>query len=137
MGGIGKTELVLQYALRYQANYPGGLCWLNKGDIGSQIIYYCRNTLGLDVPENSDITTQLNYCWREWREGNVLFILDDVADYGAIKDYLPPAQPKFKILITSRQYLGSNIKSISLDVLTEDAALDLLRSLTTEQRIND
>ena len=137
MGGIGKTELVLQYALRYHATYPGGLCWLNKGDISSQIISYCRNTLGLKVPENSDITTQLNFCWREWRPGNVLFILDDVADYGAIKDYLPPAQPRFKILITSRQYFGSNIKSISLDVLTEDAALDLLRSLTTDKRINE
>ena len=137
MGGIGKTELVLQYALRYQAKYPGGLCWLNKGDIGSQIIYYYRNSLGLNIPENSDITTQLNYCWREWQAGNVLLILDDVTDYGAIKDYLPPAQPKFKILITSRQYLGSNIKTISLDVLTEDAALNLLRSLTTEQRISN
>ena len=63
-------------------------------------------------------------------------VLDDIADYGAIKDYLPPAQPKLKILITSRQYLGSNIKSISLDVSTEDAALDSLLSLTTEQRIN-
>ncbi len=26
MGGMGKTELAVQYALRYQQNYSGGIC---------------------------------------------------------------------------------------------------------------
>jgi hypothetical protein len=29
MGGVGKTELAIKYALEHQANYPGGICWLN------------------------------------------------------------------------------------------------------------
>ncbi len=28
MGGIGKTELALQYARRYLEGYRGGVCWL-------------------------------------------------------------------------------------------------------------
>ena len=28
MGGVGKTELAVQYALRYQQNYPGEICWV-------------------------------------------------------------------------------------------------------------
>jgi hypothetical protein len=29
MGGIGKTELAVQYALKNQEEYSGGLCWLD------------------------------------------------------------------------------------------------------------
>ncbi|MGK7923736.1 MAG: hypothetical protein AB4290_00530, partial [Spirulina sp.] len=34
MGGIGKTELALQYALHYRkVYYPGGVCWLPARDV--------------------------------------------------------------------------------------------------------
>jgi hypothetical protein len=28
MGGVGKTELAIQYATQYTDAYPGGVCWL-------------------------------------------------------------------------------------------------------------
>ena len=40
MGGIGKTELALQYALRYREQYEGGICWIEarNQEIALQII---------------------------------------------------------------------------------------------------
>ncbi|WP_333272215.1 hypothetical protein [Microcoleus sp. herbarium19] len=35
MGGVGKTELALQYAHLHwqQQTYPGGICWLMAGEL--------------------------------------------------------------------------------------------------------
>ena len=36
MGGVGKTELAVQYAMRHLEEYAAGVCWLNVGggDLG-------------------------------------------------------------------------------------------------------
>ena len=137
MGGIGKTELALQYALKYQDNFPGGLCWLQVrgADLGTQIVSFGQSQLGLEIPDGLDLNEQVRYCWRNWLEGTALIVLDDVVDYGAIRPYLPPAQPHFKVLLTSRQRPGRSYRRIDLDVLSPDAALQLLRSLVGTERI--
>ncbi|NEO41445.1 MAG: tetratricopeptide repeat protein [Moorea sp. SIOASIH] len=138
MGGVGKTELALQYALRYQHNYPGGLCWLpvRGADIGTQLISFGRTELGLTIPDQLEFKEQVRYCWRNWPEGTALIVLDDVVDYQEISSYLPPAQPRFKVLITSRENPEPSIKHIDLDVLSSKVALELLRKLVGKERID-
>ncbi|MEQ8962367.1 MAG: NB-ARC domain-containing protein, partial [Coleofasciculus sp. C2-GNP5-27] len=140
MGGVGKTELALQYALhhREQGTYPGGLCWIQAGDglVGTQIVSFARTQLDLQLPDGLDLKEQVAYCWRRWRRGDVLFIFDDVRNYRQIKPYLPPAESRFKVLITTRrQKLGASFQMRPLDVLTESAAIDLLVSLIGSERI--
>ncbi|MEY3826409.1 MAG: hypothetical protein RLZZ148_1223, partial [Cyanobacteriota bacterium] len=139
MGGIGKTELAIQYALRNQQKYSGGLCWLDCkiGDLGTQIVIYARSLLGLEIPDGLELPAQVAHCWQNWREGTVLVIYDDVTDYKATASYLPPRnKDNFKVLITSRERAGSNYKHIDLDVLEKESALELLRSLVGSERIN-
>ncbi|KST62267.1 NB-ARC domain-containing protein [Mastigocoleus testarum BC008] len=144
MGGIGKTELALQYALRYQDNYPGGLCWLQvRGkDLGVQIIDFGRRYLGVNPPDylELDLEGQVKYCWSHWKEGAALIVLDDVPKYGNfyrenILPYLPPTQSRFKVLMTSRQRPERGIRGIDLDVLSPEAALELLKVLAGSERI--
>ncbi|MEM7760987.1 MAG: NB-ARC domain-containing protein [Cyanobacteria bacterium P01_A01_bin.40] len=144
MGGIGKTELALQYAKNYRQHYPGGICWFSvRGEsLVTQIIEFARSCLNIFPPDElqSD-QAKLNYCWRQWRKETSLIILDDVPDYDQfyreqIAPYLPPVTSNIRVLMTSRELSGSNILSIDLDVLTEDKALKLLRKLTSVQRIN-
>ena len=139
MGGIGKTELAVQYAIKHKEDYSGGLCWLQgrAGDIGSQIISFALSRLGLAIPEGLEPPDQVGYCWQHWKEGQVLLVYDDVTDFHAIAPLLPPRDmSRFKVLMTSRQRAGANYNSIDLDVLDEGSALELLRSLIGNERID-
>ncbi|WP_256871734.1 tetratricopeptide repeat protein [Nostoc sp. TCL26-01] len=137
MGGVGKTELALQYALEKHETYQGGICWLlpKTGDIALQIVQFARTQLDLKPPEDFDIIAQVQYCWRRWRDGDVLLVLDDVSDYEQIKPYLQSLPPRFKVLMTTRQNLG-RIPQLSLDVLQPEAAHELLQSIIGKERIN-
>ncbi|WP_292849538.1 tetratricopeptide repeat protein, partial [Nostoc sp. NMS8] len=133
MGGVGKTELALQYASKQRNTYNGGLCWLlpKTGDVGIQVVQFARTQLDLKPPEDFDIVAQVQYCWRRWRKGDVLLVLDDVSDYEEVKPYLQSLPSRFKVLMTTRQKLG-RIAQLSLDVLQPEAALELLKSLLKE-----
>ncbi|MHC5746069.1 MAG: NB-ARC domain-containing protein, partial [Nostoc sp.] len=133
MGGVGKTELALQYAIKHRETYKGGLCWLlpKTGDVGIQVVQFARTQLDLNPPEDFDLLAQVQYCWRRWRDGDVLLVLDDVSDYEEVKPYLQSLPSRFKVLMTTRQKLG-RIAQLSLDVLQPEAALELLRSLLKE-----
>jgi tetratricopeptide (TPR) repeat protein len=139
MGGIGKTELALQYS-RYhyeQGTYPGGVCWLRARDeqvnIGGQITTFAHVHLGFKPPKELDLSQQVAYCWQRWSGGDVLVVFDNVTDYRDIESCLPPADPRFKVLLTTRSNLGRSVSSLDIDILGEEAASDLLRSLLPEE----
>ncbi|MEA5499578.1 FxSxx-COOH system tetratricopeptide repeat protein [Limnoraphis robusta] len=139
MGGIGKTELALQYSIYHcqQKTYLGGICWLNALDtnVGIEIVNFGKAYLNLNPPDNSNLETQVQYCWRNWQppEGKVLVIFDDVAKYDQIKPYLPPNNPRFKVLITTRIQGFIGFQELALNVLDEAAALELLTSLVGDR----
>lgn len=53
MGGVGKTELAIKYALEHQANYPGGICWLNAitENLEAEIVQFASLNMNLKVPQ--------------------------------------------------------------------------------------
>ena len=137
MVGVGKTELALQYTLRYLENYQGGICWTfgREFDVGVQIVSFAQAHLGLKLPDELELRDQVAYCWRHWSEGEVLLVLNDVADFSQVKPYLPPHLSRFKVLMTTRLRLGSPIVQLYLDVLRPEEALQLLRSLIGAERL--
>jgi tetratricopeptide (TPR) repeat protein len=139
MGGIGKTELALQYAIEQlqQGQYPAGCCWLQVRDreIATDIVTFAQVHLGLNLPDQMEIEAQVRFCWQRWPEGEALVVLDDVTDYQAIEPYLPPADPRFKLLITTRLDLGSTVRKVLLEELDEDGAIALLESLVGAERV--
>ncbi|MEH2050167.1 tetratricopeptide repeat protein [Nostoc sp.] len=137
MGGLGKTELALQYAMAHREIYKGGICWLlaKAGDVGIQIVQFARTHLDLNPPEDFDLLAQVQYCFRLWREGDVLLVLDDVGEYQQVKPYLPPPSSQFKVLITTREKLQPPIVRLDLDVLTSLAAMQLLESIIGRERL--
>ncbi len=141
MGGIGKTELAIQYAwqhLQGLADGSGGVCWIDArdGDVGIQLLSFARTLLNLNPPEDWDLPTQLKYCWRNWQPGDWLIVIDDVTDYRQqVKPYLPPESSPFKVLLTTREELGRPLENLRLDELQPEEALELLKSLIGTERI--
>ncbi|MCY7391076.1 MAG: hypothetical protein LH647_06100, partial [Leptolyngbyaceae cyanobacterium CAN_BIN12] len=79
---------------------------------------------------------QLAWCWQHWRQGNTLIVFDNVEAYTDIEPFLPPNEPRFQVLLTTRRDLGSSVQKLRLPVLSEGAALELLKSLVGT-RINE
>ncbi|MBD1846352.1 tetratricopeptide repeat protein [Cyanobacteria bacterium FACHB-63] len=144
MGGLGKTQLAVQYARRNQAKFPGGVCWLNgqTDDLISQILDKVQTLL---TPEQLKAKVQelleperiANWCWRHWLPaGQVLIVLDDVKDWAKARSLLP-TDDRFRVLVTTRrQNLLPKQVTIALDVLELDEARLLLAALEEHGRVD-
>ncbi len=145
MGGIGKTELALQYALNDRdkkasaRTYQAGICWIdvsNKVNVGIQILNFAKNYLNVPVLEEEGLQDRVKICWQNWIEGNTLIIFDDVKELNQIQDYLPPESRRFKVIITTRNIsLRNNFKLLELKILDSKSAIKLLASFIGNQRI--
>ncbi|MFM6814558.1 MAG: NB-ARC domain-containing protein, partial [Dolichospermum sp.] len=132
MGGIGKSELALQYAQQeYKKNtYLGGIAWLNvaDSDVGTSILSFAQFHLGLTLPTEGILEERVRFCWQNWfknEKDESLIIFDDVREYKQIKAYLPPqTENRFKVIITTRNNnLSATIQTLQLPILGQDAAL--------------
>jgi len=156
MGGVGKTELAIRYARQHEPDYPGGICWLNARDsnLAAEIVQFAQLYMNLEVPQKRgekllDLKEQVEWCWQNWYtppaplgkggvrggEGLVLVVLDDVTDLASCREVLPMAD-HFRVLMTTRlRGLDTNFVELRLDVLSPDAALELLTALVGEKRV--
>ena len=146
MGGIGKTELAIQYANKYENDYLGGICWLNVRDknLATEIIQFIQLQMGLEVPQKDPqgnlltLEEQVTWCWTNWKppSGLVLVILDDVT---RIEDFseLLPTNKRFQVVITTRlRDMDTNVEEIALNVLLPEEALELFTQLVGESKVN-
>ncbi|MFO1430671.1 MAG: tetratricopeptide repeat protein [Candidatus Competibacteraceae bacterium] len=145
MGGIGKSLLAEEYALRFGSAYPGGIFWLralgkDSGLDGAELGQldaerqrqegeFARE-LGLAVEGRSpeEIRALLQHELGK-RAEPFLWVVDDLPsglDADAFRRWLAP-HPLGKTLFTtrSREY-GRLGKTVALDVLPEAEALELL-----------
>jgi tetratricopeptide (TPR) repeat protein len=147
MGGVGKTELATQYARQHEADYPGGICWLNARDanLAAEIIqfyqFYVDNQR--EIPQELGgrqltVSEQAIWCWENWQpsEGLILVIWDDVTDLGSCQQLLPKNN-RFRLLITTRlRNLDPNIvEEIPLDILSPQKSVELLTALISDTRL--
>ncbi|MEO1621277.1 MAG: NB-ARC domain-containing protein, partial [Cyanobacteria bacterium J06632_3] len=134
MGGIGKTELARQYAQQYAASYPDGRCWLQARDlnVASQIVAFAKVHFRIELPDGLELSEQVAHCWKFWPgDERVLVVYDDVTDYERVEAVLPPSEAeRFVVLMTTRrQNLAVTVESFEIEVLSETAALELLRQI--------
>ncbi len=157
LGGVGKTQLALQYAHHSKNAYSMEPWWFNARDIDTlhqEYLKYAKE-LGYEskpnkeliedpatsealTSKNNHLTTSVIDYLHVYLKNNPgwLMIFDDVQKYEDIKDFLP--KEGGHILITSRhQEWPNSYQIIPLDVMTEEDSIKLIKSITTSVHYTD
>ena len=91
LGGIGKTQIALEYAYRYQAQYQA-LLWINASSRDAFTANFVMLATLLSLPEqqekDQDIVVR---AVKRWLTANSqwLLILDNVDDLKMVEEFLP------------------------------------------------
>ena len=135
-GGVGKTQLAAEFAIRYGRYFAGGVFWVNAsnaatlkadiaacGGIAGLGLFTGDERLGLD-----EQAAQVRIAWSSPTPRLVVF--DDCDDEALVDAWRPPAGGA-RLLLTSRRAswrpdLGVSVHQI--DVFARPASLDLLRA---------
>ncbi|HEU5378351.1 MAG TPA: TIR domain-containing protein, partial [Ktedonobacteraceae bacterium] len=130
LGGIGKTQLALEYAYRHYQDYTAVL-WARAESTDTLITSYVAISSLLQLPEREakeqEVSVQAVKRWlqthRAW-----LLILDNADDLALLPDFLPPTLAGHLLLTTRAQAVGRLAHWLEIETLSKDlGALFLLR----------
>ncbi|MBN1487498.1 MAG: hypothetical protein JW981_07645, partial [Anaerolineae bacterium] len=130
MGGIGKTQLAVEYVYRYRELYPGGVFWINATESLAQGFARLGRRLDPSVavrPLEQQVNAVSQYLQNH---SDALLVIDNLLDVTALNrpvsaDLVPAALPCRVLFTTRRRDVGRFIP-IEVTVLPEDAAMRLL-----------
>jgi hypothetical protein len=133
LGGIGKTQLALEYAYRYSQDYSAVL-WVGAESTDALISSYMTLATLLRLPEHEakerEVMVQAVKTWLQTHRGWLL-ILDNADDLILARDFLPPSAGGHALLTTRAQALGGVAQGIMLEQMSSlEGALFLLRRST-------
>lgn len=130
LGGIGKTQLALEYAYRYHQDYKA-VFWARAESTEALISSYIAFAELLRLPDREakkqDIIVQAVKTWlqihHEW-----LLILDNADDLALLPDFLPPSLGGHLLMTTRAAATGRLAQRLEIEtLLPEQGALFLLR----------
>jgi tetratricopeptide (TPR) repeat protein len=145
LGGIGKTQLAVEFVHLHGQFFTGGVFWLGFADPESvrTEIAQCGGPrhLGLWTHETApDIATQVDLVLSVFAGPEPrLLVFDNCEDEELLAEWRPKTGGS-RVLVTSRRstfsaYLG--VRTFRLDVLPRAESLALLRAFTHEQPFED
>jgi WD40 repeat protein len=130
MGGIGKTQLAVEYAYRHRKAFPGGVFWINAAGplVEGFASLGCTLRAGLQGGTRDE---QVRAAYEELaRRPRVLLILDNLREPALLNQAvapgcIPAALPCAILFSTRRRDLG-RCAAMEVAALPEDPALRLL-----------
>lgn len=158
-GGIGKTQIAVEYAYRYGRYYKGGVFWLdmsNPDNIANQVSEFAiknienqskqEQSLYKDISQD-DLISKVKSIWDESPNPRLL-IFDNVDQLSVINSWRPKPN-NTKVLITTRidsqnhKWVDMGISTIPMNILPREQSIKLLirgrekRSSDSSERKNE
>ena len=144
IGGVGKTQLAVEFCYRYGRYFTGGVFWLSfaQPSLVLEEIIECGHHLMLPNFAQLDLTSQLKQVQATWQEPNPrLLIFDNCEDETLLNRWLPRLGG-CRVLITSRRahwsaHLHAQILQVAPFIAEESSLLlqQLAKSLTKETAV--
>ena len=130
LGGIGKTQLALEYAYRHRQDYHAVL-WSRADTREALISTFVTIAHLLDLPQKDEqdqmITVEAVKAWLAGRS-KWLLILDNADELAMVKEFIPLAFQGHLLLTTRAQVMGGLARKIEVEAMRpETGALLLLR----------
>jgi serine/threonine protein kinase/tetratricopeptide (TPR) repeat protein len=132
LGGVGKTQLALEYAYRCADQYRM-VAWIRAEARETLAADYCAIGTSLGFAETPDMLQRIESV-RSWLERNDrwLLVFDNASNPEALRSFLPRTH-NGHILVTSRQTSWRGLAaSLAVDVLDPDEATEFLLRRTGE-----
>lgn len=130
LGGVGKTQLALEYAYRHRQDYHAVL-WAQADLSETLITSFLSIAFLLNLPEkNIQESAQIVVAVKRWLQTHTswLLILDNADDLKLARDFLPPIVDGHIILTTRAQAIGSFARHLGVDTFSvEQGIVFLLR----------
>jgi tetratricopeptide (TPR) repeat protein len=134
LGGVGKTQLAIEYVHRFQSGYEL-IWWVHSDDEQSIRRSLASLARRLGLPESNDVTFTIDTLLDELRMGhpyhNWLLVYDGASEPRDIRRYLPSGPGK--VLVTSRSrtwVIDSTV--LEVDVFNEEESREFLTRRWTE-----
>ncbi len=129
LGGIGKTELVLEYAHRHYPKVYRTVLWTNAASKTTPEASYLSLAQLLNLPEKDeheiDRVVQAVKIWLE-EHRNWLLILDNADDLPLARTFLP-ATPRGHVLLTTRsQVVGDIATPLVIEAMEQEEGVYFL-----------
>ena len=123
LGGVGKTQLALEYAYRYASEYDG-VWWVHAEEPTTSAHDYAELAPHLGVAVIADQGQMV----RELRQAlsqseRILLIFDDANEPELIKPYLPTG-PARRVVVTTRVKSWPGANSRNVNELSQEFAVD-------------
>ncbi|MEM7117885.1 MAG: BTAD domain-containing putative transcriptional regulator [Chloroflexota bacterium] len=137
IGGLGKTQLAVEYAYRYGRFYKGGIYWLNfaQAENIAEEIASIGGERGMRLYRESDKLTlgdQLGRVQQAWQETTPrLLIFDNCEEEKLLEEWLP-VTGGCRILVTSRRREWArelNVQVLPVATLSRQESCALLHQL--------
>src|SRR5262249_18376101 len=130
LGGIGKTQIAVEYAYQHRDDYQA-VFWVLSDTRESLVSGYVTIAELLDLPQKQEQDQALIVkAVKNWLQthGSWLLILDNADDLAAVREFLPPTFGGHILLTTRAQNMGRLAKRIEVETMDEDmGTLFLLR----------
>jgi tetratricopeptide (TPR) repeat protein len=127
-GGLGKTQLAVEYVHRFNCHYPGGVFWVEADQGIARLIDVLSRSARVEVDGKRPAADQLEGIWTELnRRAAILVVLDNFPEREPLEPWLPPGG-SIHVVVTTRRRDLTRHPQVSLPLLTVEEGLALLNS---------
>ena len=139
LGGVGKTQVALEYAHRYMADYDL-IWWINaeQDELINPVLAPMAQSLGVrsrdSIPETAQAVREALRLGRPYDRW--LLIFDNADNPDEVKEFFPGGPGH--VIVTTRNPAWSTVaEPLEIDVFSREESLDLLRRRVSGLSVED